>query len=429
MTKPVDYKLFFTIFALVIFWMIMVSSVSIYPSYNLTERMVINWKIQEAYNYFYVLKNLQSVFVSFLVLWVVVKIRYQIFEKYSKNIFLFSLFLLVVVLFMPNIKWASGWIQIPFLPSIQPTEILKVSLILYLSYFFKKYKSSLDNLQNWFIPFMIIIWISFFLVALQPDFWTIMVLLPVSMIMFFLAWWNIKHLWVLFLWGITLFLSVYSLWKHEMRPESMDKNTYIIKCENWELSWCPNKLSYITDRIDNFLTDSKTLIKESEKSQNKDNKKFYQTKQWLIAIWSWGFWWLWFWKSIQKFWFLPEVQWDFIFAVITEELWFIWAFILCSIYLYIWYRWFYISSKVADLFGKNVAIWISSWILIQAFINISVNLNILPLTWITLPFVSYGWSSLITLMLSSWILLSISRSMEEKPKFERLEKKRWILGF
>jgi len=429
MIKSVDYKLFFAILALVVFWMIMVSSVSIYPSYSLTEKMVNAWKIETAYNYFYVLKNIQAVFFSLIILWVVVKIKYPIFEKYSKHIFLSSLFLLVVVLFMPAIKWASWWLQIPYLPSIQPAEILKISLILYLAYFFKKYKSWLHDFQNWFVPFMVIILISFSLLTLQPDFGTIMVLLPVSMIMFFLAWWNMKHLWVLFLWWIILFLSVYSLWKHEPKPEYMDTTTYKSKCENNELSWCPNKLSYISDRIDTFLTDSKTLIKNSEREENKKNEKFYQTKQWLIAIWSWWFGGLWFWKSIQKFGFLPEVQWDFIFAVIVEELWFIWAFVLCWIYMYIWYRGFYISSKIADPFGKNVAIWISTRILTQSFINIWVNLNIVPLTWITLPFISYGWSSLMTLMLSVWILLNISRWMEEKPKFERMEKKKDIFGF
>jgi cell division protein FtsW len=400
MEKPVDYKLFFVILALVIFGMIMISSVSVYSSFNVTNKMVWLWKLTEAYNYFYVLRNIWHVFTSLLLLWIVAKVSFHFFEKYSKHIFIWTLSLLCIVLIMWfSLKWAKWWIILPFLPSIQPAEILKISLILYLSYFFKKYKSTLHTLENWFLPFMMIIWITFFLVALQPDFWTIMVLLPVSMIMFFLWWWNLKHIIVLASLWILLFLSVYSLWKY-------DKT----------VPWSRNKLSYITDRIDNFLSDNKTAIKN--KTIN------YQTEQGLIAIWSGWFTWLWFWKSIQKFWYLPEVQWDFIFAVIVEELWLLWAFILLSIYMYIWYRWFYISTKVNDIFAKNVAIWISSWILIQAFINVWVNLNILPLTWITLPFVSYGWSSLITLMFGIWILLNISRHVEERPKYERLERKR-----
>ena len=402
--KTVDYKIFFTILWLVIFWMIMVSSVSVYSSYKVTNMMVASWTIKEAYNYFYVLRNIWHVIFSLFLLWIIVKIPYVFFEKYSKQFFMWTLFLLLVVLIMwVTLKWAKWWIIIPFLPSIQPAELLKVSLILYLSFFFKKYKQSLSSFENWFIPFMTIIWITFFLLALQPDFWTIMVLLPVSMIMFFLAWWNMKHLGVLTILGFVLFASIYSLWKYDKTvPNSR------------------NKLSYITDRVDNFLSDNKTAIKNRTIN--------YQTEQALIAIWSGWFGWLWFWQSIQKFGYLPEVQWDFIFSVIVEELWFLWAFVLCSIYMFIWYRWFYISTKVKDDFSRNVAIWISSWILIQAFINIWVNLNIVPLTWITLPFISYGWSSLITLMFAIWILLNISRNMEDRPQFERLVRKNVFLN-
>jgi len=295
--KTVDYKIFFTILWLVIFWMIMVSSVSVYSSYKVTNMMVASWTIKEAYNYFYVLRNIWHVIFSLFLLWIIVKIPYVFFEKYSKQFFMWTLFLLLVVLIMwVTLKWAKWWIIIPFLPSIQPAELLKVSLILYLSFFFKKYKQSLSSFENWFIPFMTIIWITFFLLALQPDFWTIMVLLPVSMIMFFLAWWNMKHLGVLTILGFVLFASIYSLWKYDKTvPNSR------------------NKLSYITDRVDNFLSDNKTAIKNRTIN--------YQTEQALIAIWSGWFGWLWFWQSIQKFGYLPEVQWDFIFSVIVEELW------------------------------------------------------------------------------------------------------------
>ena len=126
---------------------------------------------------------------------------------------------------------------------------------------------------------------------------------------------------------------------------------------------------------------------------------------------------LWFWKSIQKFGYLPEVQGDFIFSVIVEELWFFWALILISLYLYIWYRGILIALRVKDLFWKYVAVWVSSWIMVQTFINIWVNLNIVPLTWITLPFVSYGWSSLLALSFWLALLLNISRYCEEEKWF------------
>jgi cell division protein FtsW len=248
---------------------------------------------------------------------------------------------------------------------------------------------------------MFILWLIVLLVWLQPDFWTIMVIVPVSVIMYFYAWMNIKHLFITLLLGISLIVWVYSSWEY-------DKTTW----KNLNTLW------YITQRIDNFLADNEESI--NNKTIN------YQTEQALIAIWSGWFKGLGFGWSIQKFWYLPEVQWDFIFSVIIEELWFIWWLILLNFYLFIWYRWFYIASWVSDLFAKYTAIGISSRILIQAFINIWVNLNIVPLTWITLPFISYGWSSLLSLMLALGILLNISRYVNYGQEFVRLDRRKII---
>lgn len=405
--KQVDYKLFFATLFLIVFWMIMISSVSVFSSFRVTDWMVSKWLISESYNYFYVIRNIIHVFISLILLGIIAKIPYKFFYKNALNIFIIVVLLLIFVLIKwATYKWASWWISLPWLPfNIQPTEFLKLSLIIFLAYIFKRKKNYLHNFKNWFLPFLWIIWLVVLLVWLQPDFWTIMVILPVSVIMFFLAWANIKHLLVMWILWILLFLSVYSFWDY-------DKVTW----KNLNSLW------YITQRIDNFLADNEIAIKN--KSIN------YQTEQWLIAIWSGWFTWLWFWNSIQKFWYLPEVQWDFIFSVIVEELGFIGWLILILIYLFIWFRWFYIWSMVDDLFAKYTAFWISSWILLQAFINIWVNLNIVPLTWITLPFVSYGWSSLLSLSIAIWLLLAISREMQENTKYSRhVRKKMFNLKF
>ena len=403
MKKQVDYKLFFAVLLLVIFWMIMISSVSVYSSFRVTNIMVQAGYEKEAFNYFYVLRNIAHVVISLIILGIVTKIHYSFFEKHVKKIFGLAIFLLVVVLAMwMSMKWARWWINIPWIPfTIQPTEFLKLALILFFAFFFKKYKWSLSDFKQWYIPFMFILWLIVLLVWLQPDFWTIMVVVPVSVIMYFYAGMNIKHLLVTAILWISLIVWVYSSWKY-------DKTTW----KNLNTLW------YITQRIDNFLADNK------EANRNKTIN--YQTEQALIAIWSGWFTGLWFGWSIQKFWYLPEVQWDFIFSVIIEELWFIWGLALLSFYLFIWYRWFYIASRVSDLFWKYSAIWISSRILMQAFINIWVNLNIVPLTWITLPFISYWWSSLLSLMLALWILLNISRYINYWQEFIRLDRRKII---
>lgn len=403
MKKNVDYKLFFTVLFLIIFWMIMISSVSVYSSFRVTNLMATKWFITEAYNYFYVLRNIVHVIISMLILWIIVKVHYWFFEKYSKHIFWFAVILLIIVLIIgATYKWARWWISIPWVPfDIQPTEFLKLSLIIFFAAFFKKYKWYLQSFKEGYLPFMWFLWLIVLLVWLQPDFWTIMVIVPVSVIMYFYAWMNPKHLLVTILLWFFLILSIYTAWDYDKVTR---KNL--------------NTLWYITQRIDNFLDDNEKAI--NNKTIN------YQTEQALIAIWSWWFTWLGFWWSIQKFWYLPEVQWDFIFSVIIEELWFIWWLVLLWLYLYIWYRWFYIASRVSDLFAKYTAIWISSRILIQAFINIWVNLNIIPLTWITLPFISYWWSSLLSLVLALAILLNISRHVGDKKQYERLNRRKFM---
>lgn len=395
-TKNIDYKLFFAVIILIVFGMIMISSVSVYSSYRVTNIMVQKWLITEAYNYFYVLRNIIHVLISLAAMAFVVKIKYTFFEKYARQIFWTTIALLVVVLVMwITLKWATWWLSIPWIPfTIQPSEFLKIWMIVFLAWFFKKNKKHISSFREWFIPFTIIIWWIVILLALQPDFWTVMVVVPIATIMYFYAWMDWKHLLISAVLGFMLIFTVYSMWSYD---KETGKNL--------------NTLWYITQRIDNFLDKNEDAIKN--KTIN------HQTKQWLIAIWSWWFRWKWFWGSIQKYWYLPEVQWDFIFAAWIEELWFIWWLTLLLLYMYIWYRWLYIANHVKDNFWKYAAIWISTRILWQAFINIWVNLNIVPLTGLTLPFISYWGSSMLSLMIWVWILLSISREVEDVQTVRR----------
>jgi len=131
--------------------------------------------------------------------------------------------------------------------------------------------------------------------------------------MFFVAGAKVEYLLSLVVGGLVLFLGVYSLGKYD--PET-GANI--------------NSLGYITQRIDNFLADEKDLIKNDTIN--------YQTKQALITIGSGGFFGLGFGNSVQKFGYLPEVQGDFIFAVVVEELGFLGGLILIGFYGFIGYR-------------------------------------------------------------------------------------------
>lgn len=387
--KSIDTTLLFLVMGLVIFGMIMISSVSVYPSFKLTSKL---YGADGGYNYYYLLKNITHVIVGTLLMTFFTKFTYTFFEKYSKQILIFIYFLLVsVLIFGSKLNGASWWLIVGGF-SLQPVEFVKIGLIIYLAYFMKRKKSLLSDFQEGLVPYFVIVWWIFLLLALQPDFWSILIVAPVVIALYFIGWGNVRYLWITFLACVVWIFWVYSIWKMTSGGEK-------------------SKLSYISTRIDNFLQDNKTLFA----SEDKDGKE-YQTKQWLIALGSGGFFGLGFGKSIQKFWYLPEVEGDFIFSVIVEELWFLGALVLLFIYLMIIYRGYTIARWVKDLFGRYLAFGISTLILIQVFVNVWVNLNVVPLTGVTLPFVSYGWSSLISLMISVGILLNISRYMEYKPK-------------
>lgn len=318
------------------------------------------------------------------------KIPYHFFEKFARHIFMAGLvFLSMVFIVGTEYNGAKWWIDIPGLPSLQPVEFMKIGLIIMLAYFLKKRRAMIADTYMGFIPYFFYVWLVFTLLIFQPDFGSILILAPVSIALYFAGWWNIRFIVIAIVVAFIGASSVYGIGK--IAPQT--------------------GVGYISQRIDNFFRDSHDIVE----SNNRDDKD-YQLKQWLIAIGSGWFFGLGFGKSIQKFGYLPEVQWDFIFSVIVEELWFLGALLLIAIFMMITYRWFLIARSVKDPFARYLALGITIWILVQASINIGVNLNIVPLTWVTLPFVSYGGSSLFALMIGVGILLSISRHMEYKPQ-------------
>lgn len=389
--KTIDPYLVFIVMALVIFGVIMISSVSVYPSFKTTSLLVNKWLLTQANNSYFLLKTFSNLIIGIWVLIFFTKLTYTLLEKWSRLILAGVLVIMIVVLIIwKEYNGARWWLDIPGLPSIQPVEFAKIGIIIFLASFMKRKRALLARFREGVVPFFTIVWGLFLLLALQPDFGSILILAPVLIALYFVWWWNGKYILTLFLICGILASSIYGIGKL------------------WTSEWSSrSKLSYISERIDSFFQANETLFSKKE-SDGKD----YQIRQWLTAIWSWGFGGLGFWRSIQKFGYLPEVQWDFIFSVIVEELWFVWALCLLSLYLTIVYRGYMIARAVKDPFGKYIAFWLSTLILVQVFVNIWVNLNVVPLTGVTLPFVSYGWSSLIALMISVGILLNISRYME-----------------
>ncbi len=154
--KTVDYTIFFLVLGLIVFGMIMISSVSVYPSFQVTSKMVASGKLDEVNNHFYLLRNITHVVIGLFLFAFVAKTPYTWFERYSKHIFFGCLIFLVAALVVGvTYNGASGWINIPYLPfSLQPVEFMKLGLILYFASFLKKKKNQMGGLFEGFIPYV-----------------------------------------------------------------------------------------------------------------------------------------------------------------------------------------------------------------------------------------------------------------------------------
>ena len=296
---------------------------------------------------------------------------YKKWKKYAFWMLIGSVVLLVLV-FIPGIgvsyDKAHSWIILGSL-SFQPTEIVKLSFLIYLStWLAKKSEHEIGDFEYSFLPFIFLIGVIVLLVLAQPDLGTLLVILAISFIVYFTAKAPWSHIFGLILGGLLLlFIAI------QVAPYRLDRLT-----------------SFFNPAIDPQGTS-------------------YHIAQAKIAIGSGGLLGLGMGKSRQKFNYLPEVSGDSIFAVIAEEMGFIFCVLLLFLFLIILTQGFKVAKNAPDNFGRLLAVGIISWFSFQAFINIAAMVNIVPLTGIPLPFISYGGTALTVSLLATGILVNISK--------------------
>lgn len=296
-------------------------------------------------------------------------IKYKFWQKISILLFIFSILLMILV-FVPTLGikgQVKRWINLRFF-SFQPIEFLKFSLIIFLANFFEKKKSEIKNFSSTFLPFFFILGIISLLIIKQPNFSGLMIVLLISLSLYFVAGANLIYLFIL----IGLFVLLSPLF----------------------LIFFP----YLRNRILTFLFPSFEPQGIS-----------YHLQQALIAIGSGGLFGLGLGRSGQKFFYLPEVFGDSIFAVIAEELGFILTSLLIVLFFLLIWRGFKIAKNAPDLFSQLVAIGITCWYGFQTFINIGSMLKLFPLTGVPLPLISYGGSALIANLAAFGVLVNISK--------------------
>ncbi len=349
---------------LIVFWIFAIYSVSIFSSFQLTLH-----QFHDPSNYFYFFRQIEHLFIALILAGIIYYVPLDFIKKNRWKFFLWTLFFLLLV-FTPlwlKLKWARWWLHFPGLWSVQPWDFVKLAFIIFFSGWLVKKNKILWSLE-WYISMLIVVWVSTFLFLLIPDLGTLLVLWPVALILYTFAWWKIKYVAVsLVLWLIFTF----TVWM---------------------------QFHYIKKRFDYFLNPS---IDKTEQWIG------YQTQQWLIWIWAGWFIWKWYGKWLQKFGFIPEAQSDFIFAAFSEEIWFLWNTILFALYFVLAYFAIKKLPYVRDKYYQYLSVWILSLILWQVFINVWVNVKIIPLTWLTLPFVSYGGTALMVNVIEITLLYKI----------------------
>ncbi|WP_077622145.1 putative lipid II flippase FtsW [Sediminibacillus massiliensis] len=363
--KDFDFTLFISPLLLTCFGIVMVYSASMVVA-------VVTYDVPS--NYF-LIKQLQW-FALGLFLYVFFSMfAYRHYARLVKLIVIGMVGLLLVVkLFGVATNNAQSWLQIGSL-RIQPAEFVKIGLILYLASVYSKKQKYIDDFNKAVLPPLILTGIIVGLIVLQPDIGTAAVVFLIACSVIFSSGIRFKHLAILAATGIGLV----GLAATQM---------------------------VTTERISRFTGAYKPF-------EDPDLAGYHLIQSYL-AIGTGGITGEGLGQGVQKLGYLPEPHTDFIMAVIAEELGFIGVIIVIGLLATIVLRGFYIARICDDSFGSLVAIGISSMIGIQSFINLGAMSGLLPITGVTLPFVSYGGSSLLQLMISVGILNNIARHVRAK---------------
>lgn len=327
---------------------------------------------QEGVNCYLLFKNhVIRIIIGLIALVICAKIPYKFWRRIALPFFGFILLLLLIVLVTGKGfgTIAKSWLVI-FNTSFQPAEFAKLALIFYLARWMDEKTKDVESFQYGFIPFCVIAGLLVLPVVLQPDLGSTLVLTLIAASIYFVAGARIRHLLLGTFAALLIALMVIA------------------------------NVTHVRERFVAYITLDKECVEDY----------CWQSEQANIAVGSGGFWGKGLTQGVQKSYWLPQASDDFIFAASAEELGFIRIFLVVIAYVVIAYRGFKIANTAPDRFSMLLATGITTWITVQAFINIGVNTGLLPVTGITLPLISYGGSSILSTLIGIGILLNISKN-------------------
>lgn len=341
------------------------------------------------------MRNIYNFIFGFFCFFVVTFINFRIFIKLALYIYAFGLMLLIyVLLFGVERGGSKGWIEFPFGLDFQPAELMKLILIIAITSFIARRDGAKLELIRDVIPICIIGIVPFCLVFIQNDLGNASIFLVILLGMFWIG--NIKFKFVLM--GSILIIIVMSL-SYYLYNHNHDEIKAFLDDHGKE-HWI--------GRIDTFLDPSNAT--EAERYQVEQSTRAIGSGMLTGDGYLKG-------DSVHKN-FIPVVYTDAIFVVVGEEFGFVGASALLLLYFLLIYRIILISIQTLDLSGSYVIVGIVSMFVFQIYENIGMLISLMPVTGITLPFVSYGGTSLIINMISIGIVMSIKVHQEKVSMFQ-----------
>ena len=319
-------------------------------------------------DYFFLKKQAVFSLSGIIILVICRHFPYTFYRRLSFPVLLLSLVFLIA-LFIPQFGVSGGgatrWLRVGRF-TFQPSELARFALVIYLAYSLEKKGDRLKDFSIGFLPHVFIPAIFAGLIFIQPDFGSVVILGVLTWLMLFIGGVRIKHLFVMILALVPI--GMYLLMSAEYR---------------WR-------------RLLGFIDPWQYPADEG-----------YQIVHSLMAFGTGGIWGAGIGKGYQKLFYLPEPHTDFIFSVIGEELGLIGILVIIGLYAWILIRGIQIAKTTEDPFGSFLAVGLTVALGLQIVVNMGVALGLLPTKGLTLPFLSYGGTSLLLNMASIGILMNI----------------------
>ncbi len=327
-------------------------------------------------SYYYLKRQLLFALIGLVIMFGVSFLDYHHYHRFAAIILGLSYFALLLVLVLPSQEGGvHRWIGVGAF-GIQASEISKFAIILFLAHWGSRYYDRMDTFKYGILPGAAVFLSTALLLLFEPHYSCIVIIGILTVIMLYVS--GIKVKWLAI--GAAILVALILL------------------------LWVTGMLTYAMERMDGW---GQALNEDLDRDMWNST---WQTRNSLYAIGSGGLFGLGLGQSRQKYLYLPEPQNDFIFAIVCEELGLVGAVIILLIFALLVWRGVIIALRARDRFGKLLGIGLISHIGLQVILNILVITDWLPNTGISLPFFSYGGSSLLTLMFEMGVILSISRS-------------------